>query len=436
MLSLWILALVAQTPTAPVAAPARPNIILAIADDLDPDHLGFCGNALAQTPSLDQFAAAGTQFSVLYAQPVCRPALATLLSGRWPHQTGIVFNQVKAQLDPAGALPARLHSQGYATFCGGKFWEQDHHAFGFDAPEVHNDAFLRDQGETQAELFRFLEAEREQPWFVWWAPSLPHTPHRPPVRFQKRFESVEVPIPPYYQGDPEPYVQAERALLGMDSWLDAEFGQLLAKLDELGEREQTLIVFLSDNGWSTALPSKSAPFEKGVRSPLVFSLPAADAGRAPRKVEALVDLVDVTATLLDYAGTQDESAPGHSLRPWLEGGTGPTRPILCGAAYRRMAAGGPADCAYALYARDARWKYVLFLQNLEQEALTPGSKVANPWRGRAGKELLFDLSADPFELADLSNAEGQAERKAALRAGVLEWWKTSGGGELVLPEGR
>ena len=149
-----------------------------------------------------------------------------------------------------------------------------------------------------------------------------------------------------------------------------------------------------------------------------------------------MDLVDVTATLLDYAGTTDEAAPGRSLRPWLEGGTGPSRELLCGAAYRRMGAGGPVDFAYALYARDARWKYVLFMQNLGQEALTPGSKVANKWRGRAGKELLFDLAADPFELTDLSKAEGQAERKSALRAGALEWWKTSGGGELTLPEAR
>jgi arylsulfatase A-like enzyme len=438
MLSLVLLALV-QSPAAPPASDAHPNIVLAIADDLDMGHLGFLGDPLARTPSLDELAAEGTSFSVLYAQPVCRPALATLLSGRWPHQTGITRNQLGKELDPAGVLPARLRAQGYATFCGGKFWEGDHRAYGFDAPEVQDEAFLRDDetGATRAELFAWL-AERadDGPWFVWWAPSLPHTPHEAPERFVAAFADADVPVPAHYTGDREAYVAAERAMYAMDAWLDAEFALLLAELDELGERDDTLIVFLADNGWSTALPSKTTPFEKGVRSPLVFSVPASQRDRAPRTVDARVDLVDVTATLLDYAGASDASAPGQSLRPWLAGGTGPSRALLCGASYRRLVKGGPEQQLYALYARDERWKYVLYLQSLGQEASSPGSRLALPWRARAGKELLFDLAADPFELDDRSGDEAQAERKAALRAGVLEWWRTSGGGELDVPEPR
>lgn len=419
----------------PAGAGDPPNIVLAIADDLDPDHPGFRGSPLARTPHLDRLAAEGAVFPVLLAQPVCRPALATLLAGRWPHQTGILHNLTKEPLAPAGALPARLRERGYAAFCGGKFWEGDPHAYGFTDPEQRDERFARGAGGSQDELFRFLEEHaRAGPWFVWWAPSLPHVPHRPPVRFARAFEAAEIPVPEWYRGEREAYVAAERAALAMEAWLDAELGKLLAKLDELGEREETLIVFLADNGWSTALPAKGTPFEKGVRSPLVISAP----GHArPRRIDALVDLVDVHATLLDLAGVPvDAGLPGRSLRPWLEGETGPARQLLCGAVYPRAGEGAPAELACALHARDGRWKYVLELADLGPDALTPGGALAENWQPRRGRELLFDLAEDPLELHDRSGVPEEAGRLAALRAGALRWWREAGGGELDLPPGR
>jgi uncharacterized sulfatase len=406
-----------------------PNIVLAIADDLDPEHPGFCGNPLARTPNLDGLAAAGVTFSVLYAQPVCRPALATLLTGRWPHQVGIVHNLAEAPLAPVRVLPELLRARGYATFCGGKFWEGDHHLYGFTDPETRDERFARDRDVGQDELFRFLERRaKEGPWFVWWAPNLPHVPHRPPVRFAQAFEAVEIPIPEGFRGPEAEYVEAERALLAMEAWMDAELGRFLRKLDELGEREDTVIVFLSDNGWSTAGHSKGTPFERGVRSPLVVSVPH---GPGPRRVDALVDLVDVTATLLDYAGVPRPAEElGQSLRPWLEGGTGPSREHLFGAAYVRRGAGSPAELAYALYGRDARWKYVLYLRDPAGETLTPGGKFAPILRVQAGQQALYDLAADPEERVDLAQGPEQAERVKELRQRTLAWWRTSGGGEL------
>ncbi len=399
---------------AAAAAPARaPNIVLAIADDLDPDHLGFTGNPLARTPHLDELARGALSFSVLYAQPVCRPALATLLSGRWPHQTGILRNKQQRVLDPNGALPALLRARGYATFCGGKFWEGDARAYGFDEPAVRDTNFAR-HARGQDELFEFLERHAEGgPWFVWWAPSLPHVPHDPPARLREAFADVAVPVPEWLRQGRDTYADEERTLLAMDAWLDEEFGRLLAKLEQLGERDETLIVFLADNGWSTALPSKNSPHEKGVRSPLLVAAPGASATR----VDARVDLVDVTATLLDYAGAPPQpTASGHSLRPWLEGRTGPTRERLFGVAYDRGLEGAPEQAAYALYARDERWKYVLFLRTIGPV--------------RAGQEALYDLAEDPFELRDLA-AAGHAQRLATWRAAALAWWRASGGGELA-----
>ena len=408
----------------------RPNIVLAIADDLDPDHLGFCGNDQARTPALDRLAARGVTFSVLYAQPVCRPALATLLSGRWPQQTGIVGNSTPARLEPTGALPALLREQGYRTFCGGKFWEGDIHEYGFTDPETNDQKFGRsseDGAGGQAELFEFLaDNAGRSPWFVWWAPSLPHIPHTPPEDLAAPFERVPVPVPAWHGGPPEAYAAAERKCLAMEAWLDAEFARLVAKLEELGELEHTVIVFLADNGWSTGLPSKNSPFEKGVRSPLVVAAPGPSAGR---RIRALVDLVDVHATLLDYAGVPARTAQaGQSFRPAIEGADERTREFLCGAVYGPESTGSGERIPYALYTRDRRWKYVLYLKD---ENL-PGHGLAPPLRFRRGKQALYDLARDAHELVDLSAASEQATRLARLRQRVSDWWRETGGVELDL----
>ena len=430
----WLahLALVARSclliaVSSPAFADDPPNLLLVIADDLDPDHLGFCGNPLARTPNLDRLASQSASFTVLRVQPVCRSTLATLLSGRWPHQTGIVNNLGEAALDPAGVLPERLRARGYATYCGGKFWEGDHHAYGFTAPDVREERFARERA-GQDELFRFLEQNVDQPWFVWWAPSLPHVPHRAPSRFVSAFQRTEIPVPDGVP-DREGYVAAERALLAMEAWLDDEFGKLVAKLEELGEYDDTLVVFLADNGWSTGFHSKGTPFEKGIRSPLLCALPGE---RRERRIDALVDVIDVNATLLDYAGVATDGAlPGRSLRPWLEGGGGPVREVLCGVAYCRNPDDGSGSLAYALHARDARWKYVLYLKELEEDSLGSGGKLAPPLRPQAGQQALYDLERDPLELRDLSALERCSDRLQSLRAAALGWLRESGGSELA-----
>lgn len=413
----------------PSAEGERPNILLAIADDLDPDHLGFCGNALARTPTLDRLAAEGAYFPVLYVQPVCRASLATLLSGRWPQETGILNNRVSARLDPAGTLPRRLKERGYATFCAGKFWEGAPADYGFDAPERNDEDFARATGEGQPELFRFLEEHAPRgPWFVWWAPNLPHVPHRPPAHIAEAFADVPLPAPRGFAGSAEEYARAERACLAMESWLDERFGELLHELDELGELDETVIVFLADNGWSTVLPAKGTPREKGVRSPLVVRLP----GQEARQLDALVALVDVHATLLDYAGAAPDGR-GRSLRPLLEDRAYERRERLFGSVFTRSRRGGEAGELCALYARDARWKYVLYVRDVASVELSADSSLAPPFRRRAGAEELFDLHADPLEELDLSAREEHAERLRDLRAAVLGWWRASGGAAPELP---
>jgi arylsulfatase A-like enzyme len=169
--------------------------------------------------------------------------------------------------------------------------------------------------------------------------------------------------------------------------------------------------------------------EKGVRSPLVVKPPGSTAGR---QLSALVDLVDVHATVLDYAGAELPSGGrGRSLRPLLEGKPYEPRKLLCGAVYGRYDSRAP----YALYVRDERWKYVYFLQDVSGRELSPGPRLAPEFRARAGQHRLYDLEQDPLEERNIAGGPKQVERVHDLRTAVFAWWKESGGAELAIPEG-
>jgi arylsulfatase A-like enzyme len=212
----------------------------------------------------------------------------------------------------------------------------------------------------------------------------------------------------------------------MHAWFDLELGRLIDELARLGELESTVILCVADNGWSPWRSSKGTPREKGVCVPLVVLAPAASARGMDGR---LVDLVDVHATVLDYAGlAPDAASPGRSLRPVLEGRPDEPRARLFGSASTRRGS------VYALFARDPRWKYVRYVRDARSQELSPPPWLAPDFRRRLGAEELFDLAADPGERTNLAKDAEHAERLAELRAATLEWWRASGG--EALPESR
>ncbi len=425
-------------PLGPAPKEPRPNIVLVISDDHDYEHLGFLGNERARTPTIDALARSGVVFPVAHVpMSRCRPSLAALLSGRWPHQTGIYDNETSRVLARSDSLPNLLKAAGYACFQGGKFWEGSQFSMGFLGPELVDAVFRHFVRDDQDELFAFIDEHGgERPLFLWWAPMLPHGPFDPPERHRAPFRDVEVPVPPWIEGDPQEFVQAERTAFAMEAWLDEGLAALCAKLKEAGLYENTLVLFLIDNGYANGFPSKGSVFEKGLRTPVFACWPAKLAGG--RTSDALVSTVDLYATILDYAGVAvPASAQGRSLRPALEGGKSSVREALYGAVYRYRDRQGRVRVekdVYAIYARTARWKYVLYLRDVqdpEQFAiLHPFAEF--PARARGDRDL-FDLDADPYEQRDLSADPAHAERMAELQAGILAWWRETGGGELDLP---
>ena len=432
-----------------------PNIVLIISDDQDNEHFGFMGNKAVRTPNLDRLAAQGTVFTNCYLTASrCRPSLASLLSGRYPHQNGIYANYHKPNnqgnrdtvgekmLSPEHSLPNLLKQAGYATYGSGKYWEGDARAMGFTHGLARTRNFSGFARKGQDELFSFIDEHAdEKPMFIWWAPLLPHTPHNPPERFLKMFDPDEIPIPDYIaSANRKEFIKKEHLSLAMEAWTDEEVGKLRSKLKEEGQDSNTLYVFLIDNGWCNGLPAKGSVFEKGVRTPAFFTLP----GQIPanKRRDDLISSLDVYPTILDYANVEvPESAEGINLRKHIEAGTSVDRDALFGAIYPTAATNNgefPERDAYALYARSGKWKYVYYTRDVQGDVASRPFKLHHilaeaPHRDR-GDQNLYNLEEDPHELKDLSqDPEHQALLKK-FKQDVFTWWKDTGGSPIPSSE--
>ena len=432
----------------------QPNIVLLISDDDDYEHFGFMGSEIAHTPTLDKLASAGTLFTTTHCPaPLCRPSLASMLSGRLPNQHGIYGNYLETKgigndttkLDPSGSLANRLKDAGYVTYATGKYWEGDSRAMGFThgTTEVTMRGFRRFVREGQDELFQFIDDQHEtKPMFIWWAPLLPHTPHNPPTKYFDRFADAKIPIPSFYKGDPKEYVDAMRKFYAMGTWFDDGVAQLIEKLKAEGEYENTLFLFYVDNGYAFGMPAKVSPTEKGLRTPVFATWP--DGGiPAGKRIDKLNYALDLHATALDYAGVKvPVDIASKSLRPQIEGKIKESHDTLFGAVYAHHphAYSGDPEIArsaerdvYALYARTERWKYVLNTQDINEENepyIKMPRRLFDMVIRDQGEQELFDLYADPYERNNLAAQPGQAERIADLRKQTLNWWKRTGGGPL------
>ncbi len=425
-------------PLGPAPEDDRPNIVLILSDDQDYEHLGFLGNPLVRTPALDRLAEEGVVFPTAHVtMSRCRPSLASLLTGRWPHQSGVYDNKAARKLVTEGSLPNLLKQAGYATFVGGKYWEGRTRAMGFMEPEKLDVRFRHFVRKSQDQLFDFVDRyAQERPFFVWWAPMLPHTPFDPPERFQKPFTGLEVPIPAGFKGDPEEYASLERTSFAMEAWLDDGLQALIDKLKSAGEYDNTLFCFLIDNGWANGHASKGTVFEKGLRTPVFFTWPAGLEGG--RTNETLVSTIDVYATLLDYAKVPvPANVPSQSLRPSIEGGA-PSRSTLFGVGYRykdrRRRKDALARDVYAVYARTASTKYVYYVRDVQNPELFNFIHPCSPFPARKrGDEDYYDLVNDPFEQNDLSDDPRYAMEMGRLLAAWKVWWKDANGPKLDLP---
>jgi arylsulfatase A-like enzyme len=367
-----------------------PNIVLIIADDQSWDYFGFMGSKIIETPNIDRLAAEGVVFTHGFSTAsVCRPALNSLLTGLHPAQWearneqlerhGIKRKPFYGEIDHFETLPKLLAKVGYRSFQGGKYWEGGYLQGGFDTGLKSQEkgyainqiqAMAGGDGlslgrETLQPLWDFIDADSPAPFFVWYAPMLPHRPHDAPPEHSARYKGKGL-----NKGAANYY--------GAISWLDHGVGQILDHLEGRDLTRDTLILFLIDNGYEQP-PRRKVGFmggdrgktsirELGFRTPIVAHWPGKIA--AGRRSKGLVSSVDVFSTIADYAGVEvPKDRDGRSLRPFLDGGEAPSRERIIVGNYdmsrlpdyvtAKTPDLGTKQNAYAL--RSKRWRYVWFM---------------------------------------------------------------------------
>ena len=414
----------------------RPNLVLIIADDLGFDDLGFMGQKIVKTPNIDRLASESARFVNAYVPTsVCRPSLATMLTGLYPHQHGIHFNLAPEEEDQAAAealiqqvptLPRMLARAGYVSLQTGKFWEGHFRNGGFthgmtlgepgaldDHPVLHSfhgpygDFGLTIGREGLRPIADFLDAHGNEPFFLWFAPLLPHFPFDPPDAYRQLAR------------DPGKNVSAMHYYV-MVQWLDGVVGELLDMLEQRHLKEDTLVAFIADNGLLARdfrihfrersrrlgpLRSKETSFEAGVRTPLLLRWPG---HTRPATIGTPVSSIDLVPTLLAAAGLPGEAAqlPGVNLIPAASGAAlAPDRPIF-GENYPFHASklGDPASELTERWVRKGNWKLV---------------DPADPDQ----PSRLYDLVFDPNETMNRIDHPRAAKSRAELEALLDGWWQ-------------
>lgn len=403
-----------------IAAPASaasPNVVMIISDDQAWTDYGFMGHEAIKTPNLDRLAGEGAVFTRGYVPgSLCRCSLATLVTGLYPHQHAITSNdppegvdrhEMLRHIQAATTLPALLAKQGYVSMQSGKWWEGNYrlggftHGMTYGDPEHrgrHGDEGLRIGREGLAPITRFLDDTKGTPFFLWYAPLLPHEPHTPPAELLAKYTAP---------GRSE-YVARYWA---MCEWFDQTIGGLLDELRQRGLADNTLVVYCADNGWiqqtdknGYAPRSKRSPYDGGLRTPILLHWP----GKIPalRDEKTPVITLDLVTTILKACGAEPtQQMPGRDLLP-LCAGTPLGRDALFGEVFTHTAVDISRPAANLLYrwCLQGDWKLIL--------PQAPGESPE-----------LYNVTADPFEAKNL--AEQETARVTGLRAMINAWWTPS-----------
>jgi len=424
----------ADEPSKPAIPPkvGTPNVVMLISDDQAWGDYSFMEHEAIQTPRLDQLARESLTFTRGYVpDSLCRPSLATIISGLYPHQHGIVGNDPPYQQDPSGkrrnkfadpdylavrnaylkhidamqTLPDRLASLGYRSLQTGKWWEGHYSRGGFTDGMTHGDRTrggrhgddglkIGRQGIQPIDDFLDSTISKQEPFFIWYAPFLPHTPHNPPARLLQKYQAKtdSLPMAKYW---------------AMCEWFDESCGQVLDSLEKRGLSENTIVMYVTDNGWINerkasryAPRSKRSPNEGGIRTPIMVRWPGKVAAQMEQQL--LASSIDMVPTVLAAVGLPaDPALPGIDL---LDRQAVANRDAVFGEILEHDIV-DMDDAAASLRYRwviEGNWKLIVPVDRL----------------GEAPE--LYNLSEDPHE--DRNLAASKPEQVVQLRKRLDAWW--------------
>ena len=435
----WLVLLLLSCAASPsFARDERPNVLVIVSDDQAWTDYGFMGHPEIRTPHLDKLANRSLVFGRGYvASPLCRPSLASMVTGLHPTRHGITGNDVDGPNQRARRdIPVRaafhrhpsfirlLTSNGYLAHQSGKWWEGSAKDGGFTHgmthgdPERggrHGDAGLRigRDGLKPVTDFIDLAVAREKPFLVWYAPFLPHTPHNPPARL------LEKHAQPGRPADVAKYH-------AMCEWFDETCGELFDHLARKKLTARTMIIYICDNGWAArstnaddpnqqqwstyALRSKGSPYENGIRTPIMVSWP----GRVtPERSTDLAHAIDLFPTIAKSAGLPvPAKLQGLNL---LDEDARQDRKVVFGVTHSiyNMTPGNPDDTLQYLWAVDGDWKLILRRDGKDT------TRYRNVHRWDTARERLYHLKDDPHERHDL--ASSRPEIVARLKDRIEAW---------------
>ncbi len=294
----------------------RRNVLLYVVDDHGTDDAGCYGNTVIKTPGLDTLAREGTRFTHAFCTTAsCSASRSVILTGLHNHATGqyghehgynhfISFPDIKS-------LPVLLADAGYRTISVGKY-----HV----APEevYHFQQYIHGNGHSPVQMTddckSFIAAEDQKPFFLCFCTTEPHRPFR--REGSDTFEAKDVIVPPYLPDTPACREELAK-YYGSVQRADKSLLRLIEILRETGHWDDTLIIYISDNG--IAFPgAKTTLYEPGMRLPCVVRNPYAE--KKGVVTDAMITWADITPTILDFAGALSENAESHgrSFLPVLE----------------------------------------------------------------------------------------------------------------------
>ena len=403
-----------------------PNIVFILSDDQSWTDYSFMGDENIETPRLDKFAEESLTFTRGYVPtPLCSPSLATIITGLYPKNHGIlgndkVYERVKgdrkaSQANRAEAykpiisafekqttLPDMLKEKGYLSFQTGKWWHGNHKVGGFDDGMTHGDPkrggrhgdfglTIARNGLDTINSYVDVALKEKKPFFLWYAPFLPHRPHNPPQRLYEKYKK---------KTDSEHLAK----YWAMCEWFDETCGELFDLIEDKKLTENTLFVYVCDNGWRQnpdksgyMSDSKRAPYDMGIRTPIMYKW----AGKISPKMdnETVVSSIDMIPTVLDLIGMkQPENLPGISV---LDSEKLENRKGIFG----------------EVYAHDFETIENSMFYNM---AIFPPYKIIVPDPVRKKNEVvqLFNIDQDPFEKNNIaeSNPEIVKELEEKIKA--------------------